>query len=51
MNVKLTELELQIILQCIEQLNFSGQNVRHVGLLLDKLHKSLKKIEDKKKVD
>lgn len=46
MNVKLSYEELQIMLQCIQQLNFSGQNVRDVGLLVDKLQKTVKKIEN-----
>ena len=49
LNVKLSYEELQILIQCIQQLNFSGQNVKHVGLLVDKLEKSIKKIEQKNK--
>ncbi len=49
LNVKLTYSEFQILIQCIQQLNFSGQNVKHVGLLADKLEKSIKKIEEKNK--
>lgn len=51
LNVKLSYEELQIIVQCIKQLNFSGQNVKHVGLLIDKLEKSIVKIEQKNKVE
>lgn len=51
MNVKLSYEELQIIHQCITQLNFSGQHVRPVGMLVDKLEKSIKKIEERDKKD
>lgn len=51
MNVNLSEIELQIILQSMQQLNYSGQHVRQVGLLMDKLFKLEKKIADKKKVE
>ena len=49
LNVKFSYEELQILIQCIQQLNFSGVNVKHVGLLVDKIEKSIKKIEDRNK--
>ncbi len=46
-SISLTYEELQIIEQCIEQLNFSGKNVREVGVLVDKIKKSIKKIQNR----
>lgn len=49
MNVKveLNYEELQILIQCIHSLNFSGQHVVPVGLLTHKLQTELSKIEQK----
>ncbi len=49
MNVNLSYEELQIIIQTMEQFNYSGKDVRQVGLLMDKLIQSCKKLEEKNK--
>lgn len=41
--------ELQILIQCIQALNFSGKDVIKVGFLADKLFKELSKIEEQNK--
>lgn len=38
--------ELQILMQCIHALNFSGKDVIKVGLLADKLTKEFIKINE-----
>jgi len=45
--VELNYEELQILIQCIHSLNFSGQHVVPVGLLTHKLQTELSKIEQK----
>lgn len=49
MNVKveLSYEEIQILIQCIHSLNFSGQHVVPVGLLTHRLQTELSKIEQK----
>ena len=45
--VELEHSEIQILIQCIENLNFSGNHIRTVGLLVDKLIKSKETYEKK----
>jgi len=37
--------ELVVLIQCIQNLNFSGKDVIRVGLLADKLQKEVIKLE------
>ena len=43
--VNLSYDELVVLMQCIQNLNFSGKDVIKVGLLADKLMKEIVKIE------
>lgn len=45
--VELTDEDLQILLQCIQSLNFQGQHVIKVGLLGHKLQTELSKLQQK----
>ena len=45
--VELSYEELQILIQCIQSLNFSGQHIIPVGLLANKIQTELSKIEQK----
>ena len=47
--VELSYEELQILMQCIQSLNFEGKHVIKVGLLGHKLQTELSKIEEKAK--
>lgn len=47
--VELSYEDLQILLQCIQSLNFGGQYVIKVGLLGHKLQTEIQKIESKVK--
>lgn len=47
--VNLDHEELQILIQCIQALNFSGKDVIKIGYLADKLIKELTKIEEQNK--
>lgn len=49
--IELSYEELQILIQCIKSLNFSGQHIVPVGLLANKIETELVKIEQKVKKD
>lgn len=43
--ITLTYEELVVLIQCIQNLNFSGKDIIKVGLLADKLQKEITKLE------
>lgn len=51
MKIEFTREELEILLACIHELNWSGKQVRSVGLLADKLMKMIDLIATKQKTD
>jgi hypothetical protein len=51
MKVELSYEEIQILIQCINNLNFGGEHIRSVGLLVDKLIKTKEQLEKKKPTD
>lgn len=51
MKIEFTREELEILLACIHELNWSGKQVRSVGLLADKLMKMIDLITTKQKAD
>lgn len=51
MKIELSYEETQVMIQCIHNLNFSGEHIRMVGLLMDKLIKHKELLEKKKPTD